>query len=274
MPTKHLLPWLPLSALAVCLVLMQMLSANGDCALAPWLCSERSLMRDLLTMVTALLLVFMACVGWGLRAAALQWYRTRQMLRQLATLRRGTLPAPFVDLVHSLGIADRLDVLDDAGTEVLCYGLSRPRIYVTSGLLNALEVDEVEAVLRHERHHLLQRDPLRSLLWTVLDNACWWTAPGGEQVRLHRELAADRAAIVAGQRLPLARALLKLLERGSTPGHTTLAISGLSVTEARIEQLLQRGQLPEPSLVWTRFLLFPAMTAIAALACSLIMVRL
>ncbi len=273
MRIKLVLPWLPLAALPVCLVLIR-LSVHGACALAQWLCDERSLVLDLMTMVTALLLVFMGGVGWGIGAGALQWYRTRQLLQQLAALPRRPLPAPLNDLVHRLGLADKLDVLDDAGTEVLCYGLFRPRIYVTAGLLAALSVDELEAVLRHERHHLLQRDPLRSLLWTVLDTACWWVTPSSEQAHLRRELAADRAAIEAGQRLPLARALLKLLERGANQRRTRLAVSGLSVTEARIDQLLERGQIPAPPLVWTHSLLLPAVIVVAALACSIIMARL
>ena len=273
MRTKRVLPWLPLGALPVCLVLVR-LSVHGACALVSWLCDERSLVLDLMTMGTALLLVVIGCVGWGISAAAVQWYRTRQMLHQLAALPRRPLPASLHDLVLGLGLVDKLDVLDDAGTEVLCYGLFRPRIYVTAGLLATLSEDELEAVLRHERHHLLHRDPLRSLLWTVLDTACWWAAPSSEQAHLRRELAADRAAIEAGQRLPLARALLKLLEGGAQPRHTRLAVSGLSVTEARIEQLLERGQNPAPALVWTHHLLLPAVAVVAALACSIIMARL
>ena len=273
MRTKLVLPWLPLAALPVCLVLIR-LSVHGVCAFVLWLCDERTLVLDLMTMGTALLLVVMGCVGWGIGAGALQWYRTRQLLQQLAALPRRPLPASMHDLVHRLGLADKLDLLDDAGTEVLCYGLFRPRIYVTAGLLAALSEDEIEAVLRHERHHLLQRDPLRALLWTALDTTCWWAAPGGEHAHLQRELAADRAAIAAGQRLPLVRALLKLLERGAQPRHPRLAVSGLSVTEARIDQLLERGQLPAPSLAWTHRLLLPAVIIVAALICSIIMARL
>ncbi len=273
MRTKLGLPWLPLAALPVCLVLIR-LSVHGVCALATWLCDERSLVLDLVTMGTALLLVVMGCVGWGIGTGAWQWYRTRQLLLELAALPRRPLPASLHDLVRRLGLAAKLDVLDDAGTDVLCYGLVRPRIYVTAGLLAALSKDELEAVLRHERHHLLRRDPLRSLLWTVLDTACWWAAPSSEQAHLRRELAADRAAISAGQRLPLARALLKLLEREAHPRHPKLAVSGLSITEARIEQLLERGQIPAPSLAWTHRLLLPAVIVVAALACSIIMARL
>ncbi len=273
MRTKRVLPWLPLGALPVCLILVR-LSVDGVCALATWLCDERSLVLDLMTMGTALLLVFLGCVGWGIGTGTLQWYRTRQLLQRLAAVPRRPLPASLHDLVLRLGLVDKLDVIDDAGTEVLCYGLFRPRVYVTTGLLAALSLDELEAVLRHERHHLLQRDPLRSLLWTVLDTACWWAAPTSDDAHLRRELAADRAAIEAGQRLPLARALLKLLERGAQPRQARLAVSGLSVTEARIEQLLERGQIPAPALVWTHRLLLPAVIVVAALACSMIMARL
>lgn len=221
----------------------------------------------------ALLLVAGMCVCRGLSAGAMQVYRTRQAVRQFATLPHAALPTPLVELTRCLGIRQQIDVIDDDGIHVFCYGWLKPRILVTTRLLRSLTVDEVEAVLRHERHHLLRRDSLRTVFWSMLDAACWWVPPASEHARLNRELAADQAVISAGQRFPLARALLKLLERGGNQHEGGLAVSSLGVTEARIEQLLRQEQIRARPCLSVRYLVLPASFALMTFGCSLLMSR-
>lgn len=274
MPTKHTLPWLPLIiAVGVCVLVFPLCNGNDGCLLVPWLREERSLYQDLYTMCGALLLVLVVCICRSCYSGAVQVYKTRQALRQLAALPQAPLPTPLGALVRRLGIAQQVDVIDDDGIDVFCYGWLRPRILLTTELLKCLAVDEVEAVLRHELHHLRRRDALQTVLWTMLDAGCWWLPPASERARLNRELAADQAVIIVGQRLPLARALLKLLERGSQQHQTGLAVSNLGITEARIEQLLSQQQVTARPCLSLRYLVLPATLAMVALLCSLSVAR-
>jgi beta-lactamase regulating signal transducer with metallopeptidase domain len=96
------------------------------------------------------------------------------------------------------------------------HGLLRPRILLSAGLVDVLDAAELMAVLVHERHHVVARDPLRLLAGRLLAGygwflplLPWWT----RRVALRRELAADRAATTRAGVAAVAGALLKLADR-------------------------------------------------------------
>ncbi len=276
MHRKYLLAALPLVILLVCAIGLVMHIVSQSCVFVPWPCDERSMARDLQAMLVVIAFPLLASGAWGIWQGVRQLRATARMLRVVLALPHRPLPDTLVPIAGRLGILDRLDLVDDAGTEVFCYGLLRPRILLTTGLLAQLSHDELEAVLYHERHHLHRRDPLRSWLWTMLDALCWWAEVGCEAARLQRELAADRAAIAAGRRYALARALLKLLTAESAPrgSNAGLAITGLSVTDARIDQLVQPELAPTIRVSRAGVFLLPAVTGLAALLCSVVMATL
>lgn len=270
MRPERVLIWLPLLGLAACSPGILVLSASTHCWGMPWLCYRWDHMLKLAGSELLIVVPWMVLIAAGLRAGALQLSRTRRAIRRMLCLPQVQLPVSLANLVYDLKLLGRLDVVRCSSADAFCYGLVWPRICVTTGLLESLSTAEIEAVLRHERHHLRRYDPLRALLWTMLDGACWWMAPGGEQARLYRELAADRAVILAGRRWPLASALLKLIgqPQGGAMSARDLAISGLSVTDARIEQLLQ----PEQMLTWRRpmyhWLVVPALLTLTVFLCA------
>ena len=276
MRRKYLLAGLPLIVLTACAIGLMMHIASQACVLAPWVCDERSMVRDLQTMLVLIAFPLMASVAWGIWKGMRQLFATSRMMGYILALPHRPLPDTLIPVAGRLGILDRLDLVGDAGAEVFCYGLLRPRILLTTGLLARLSLDEVEAVLYHERHHLQRRDPLRAWLWTMLDTLCWWAEVGSEAAHLHRELAADRAAIAAGRRYSLARALLKLLAAESAPrgNHAGLAIAGLSVTDARIDQLVQPERTPPIPVSRVGVFVFPAATVLATLLCTVVMATL
>lgn len=264
------LPWLLGLCVSACGVVL-LLPAPALCRDMPW-CSPSEQGEELLSL--AMLLPLIVSVGRGAGAGARQLIRTQQLLRLLTWLPRSAIPANLQSIAHALGIGGQIEVVRDAHPRAFCYGLLRPRIAVTTGLLGVLADDELEAVLRHERHHLQRRDPLRTLLWTIVDAACWRAQDESAEPHLQRELAADRAVIAAGQRQPLARALLKLLSHPRQNDHTAsnLAISGLTVTDARIDQLV-RGVPAVPvqrAEVFRRWAV-PAALLAAPLLCMLVL---
>jgi Zn-dependent protease with chaperone function len=105
-------------------------------------------------------------------------------------------------------------VVEDAERYAFTFGLVRPRIVVSTGLVSALTAAELAAVLRHESVHLVRRDPRRSFFWAALRSAFFFLPAlrdVAEHVALGRELAAD-AAIVGSRRgrRTLASALFKV----------------------------------------------------------------
>jgi len=272
MATKRLLLGLPPLLIAVCTLGMLLHVLTVRCAFGPWLCSERGMPMDLLTMARAPLLLFLILILWGIVAGGRQLMRTRRALRGLHRIGPQELPGPFTDLVARLDLQGRVDLVLGTAPTAFCSGLLRPRICVTTALYDLLTFPEVEAVLRHERHHLRRHDPLRTLLWTILDHSCWWLAAGGQRALYLRELAADRAVIAEQGRRPLVRALVTLLTYGAGTDvpPVGLAISRLSISDARIDQLLERSPVLPPPVHWNHWSLLPLATIAIALACSVV----
>lgn len=168
-------------------------------------------------------------------------------------------------VVRTLRLAARRDVGDvrvhvfyHASVVAFCTGLVRPRIYVSSGTVEALDDAELDAVVAHERHHARQRDPLRIFVAGVLSDGLFF-APAlrrlADRYAALAELAADRAAVRMHDEDPgpLASALLAF-ERADP------AVVGIA--PERVDHLLgdaPRWNLPVALAAW-------ALTMIAGIA--------
>jgi hypothetical protein len=271
MRRRLLFVWLSVVGMGTCGSGVVLYIRSDRCTFAFWLCQHQSIVLDLAKMGVPLVLL----VAGGLFVGIRQLMRTRRGVQQMLALPQGHLPPLLTARAIELGIDDRLDVVSQGQAVAFCYGLLRPRICVTTGLVDILSPAEVEAVLRHERHHLQCRDPLRSLLWAVLSGTCWWLEERAQYAHLLRELAADRAVIGEQGRQPLASALLKLLTqpRSGVMISDGLGISGLSVTDARIDQLLKSEQEPPSVRLVDRWLVLPVLIATLLLPCSVVMMH-
>ncbi|MFI0730712.1 M56 family metallopeptidase [Streptomyces sp. NPDC021225] len=128
------------------------------------------------------------------------------------------------------------------------YGLLRPRVAVSSGLVESATSEELRAVLVHEAEHVRGRDPLRALVASFL-TAQHFALPLLGHLRAavvaDRELAADRCAMARCGAGAVAGALLKV---GDAPrwAHAApaAAMGGRALLAARITQL--EGDPPPP----------------------------
>jgi hypothetical protein len=164
----------------------------------------------------------------------------RSLLAQLRGERRlakwvrlRTLPVPqrLATAVVDAGIP-RFRFVSEQRPSAFTFGGARPVVVVTSGLLNEVDPVALRAILLHEAAHARARDPSRLLLARVISAALLAVPPAARVAeRCHQwiELAADRAALAQVGRLPLATALLALLQRPEWLGPGT----GASVVEAR-----------------------------------------
>src|SRR5262249_38376072 len=116
---------------------------------------------DLVDAVTLLLLVLATCgIALGLGSLFRQLFATVSLIRSLVA-RRVRSPRRVATIARRLGLADRVDVVADARPFSFTYWFRRPRICLSTALVQRLSNDELRAVLMHERYHLRQRDPLR-----------------------------------------------------------------------------------------------------------------
>jgi Zn-dependent protease with chaperone function len=170
----------------------------------------------------------------------------RSALRQLRASRR------FLDGLRVRGWVPGHEALLfwDERPLAFCAGLIRPRVYVSTGAVAALETDELDAVLAHEAHHARYRDPLRILFARVLSD-CLFFLPVlrrlSDRYAALAELAADAAAVrhQRGDPQPLAAALLAFDERASS--------AVVAIAPERVDHLLGeriRWELPIALLAW------------------------
>jgi len=203
---------------------------------------------DTADLVVVLVLGLALCgIALGLGSLLRQLLATAQLIRSL--LRRTVASPRHVGaLAARLRLAGRIDVVADARPFSFCYWFLRPRICLSTGLLDRLDPDELEAVLLHERSHLRRRDPLRLVVARYFA-AGLYVVPVVEDLvehyTLEKELEADQDAVSAlGDVRPLARALYKVLPDADRVDLGLLTpVGSLSVTEARIDQLVSGAPL-------------------------------
>ncbi len=203
---------------------------------------------DLVDAVTLLLLVLATCgIALGLGSLFRQLLATMALIRSLVS-RRVTTPRRVAALARALGIEGRVDVVADSRPFSFCYWFRDPRICVSTALVRRLTTEELRAVLIHERYHLRHRDPLRLVVARYFA-AGLYVVPVVEELAsfyaLQKEIAADDDAVRHVGVSPLAAALYKLLpDAPDREFGLLMPVTGLSVTEARIDRLVAGVDLP------------------------------
>jgi beta-lactamase regulating signal transducer with metallopeptidase domain len=200
--------------------------------------------------VVAVLVLVLATFGvtLGLTSLFRQLLATLSLIRTLLS-RRVTVSRRVAGLATSLELASRIDVVRDPRPFSFCYWFRRPRICLSTGLIKRLDDAELRAVLLHERYHLRQRDPLRLVIARYFA-AGLYVVPVVEELveyyTVQKEVAADQAAVRAmGGVRELASALFKVLPDADDVDLGLLVpVGSLSVTEARIDQLIDGRAVP------------------------------
>lgn len=138
-----------------------------------------------------------------------------------------------------------LRVIDHPTPTAYCVPGMRNRVVVSTGMLEQLGLDEIAAVLAHERSHVRARHDLLVEFFTVLHTAMPSRLRQDEvlaEVHLLAEVLADRAGARVAGVVSMGRALVALA--GSPHPHATLGAgaAGPSAAQVRINLLTSAGQ--------------------------------
>jgi hypothetical protein len=199
--------------------------------------------EDTADIVAALVLLLAVCgISLGIATLFRQLAATAALIRRLVA-RKIALPASVERAASGLDLDGRIDVVADDRPFSFCYWFVRPRICLSTALVERLDHDELRAVLHHERYHLRQRDPLRQVVARYFAAGLYVVPVVDELVSFHtlqKEIEADEEAVRAsGDVRSIASALYKLLPDADDVSLGLLVpVSSLSVTEARIDQLV------------------------------------
>jgi hypothetical protein len=155
-----------------------------------------------------------------------------------ACWRQRTAYREFLDQLKIVGQLEghpSVNVIADPRPQAFCAGYLRPTVYISRRALELLTEAELEAVLAHEHHHRLVRDPLRFACGRILSQSLVFVPVLRSLCDRYADLAelsADRAAVraSAGRQAPLASALLAF-DASTPPG-----VSGIS--SQRVDSLL------------------------------------
>lgn len=198
--------------------------------------------------------VFLVVIGagtaLGARSALRQVAATRALAAEVAR-RASPRPARVSDAARRAALAGRVDVVADAQPYSFTYGLTRPRVAVSSGLVAVLSVEELEAVLHHERYHLRNADTVKAVIARAATSAFFFLPVLrhlGDRYLNGRELAADRAAVRATADRAVAGALFKVLDGPSWIDLDAAAALGGGVLDRRVAQLEDGSESPVPRI--------------------------
>lgn len=176
----------------------------------------------------------------GVASFRSQLRATRRLVGRVRAHRVAARPE-LEEAVRRAGLRGRIDVVGDRDPFAFAYGFPRSRVALSRGLIDALDRDQLDAVLAHEAHHVHRRDPLKLVAARVVSSASFFLpALGGmrERYRAASELAADRRAMAAAGRGALAGALHCVIRGPAWPEVDTAAALGEAhLLAARVEQL-------------------------------------
>lgn len=182
--------------------------------------------------LSALLLVTLALASTAGCLRTLWAYRRERRL--LATLPLTATLDPFLAKVaHASDV--RLSVTPARRPAAFCFGLFRPRVVITSGLIERLSLNEQAAVVWHEAEHARNREPLRCLLARLAANTFFWIPLLRgllDRFLLVKEIVADRRAVAHTDTAALAGALYEVAS-----GPPLASVGAGDLAAARIDRL-------------------------------------
>src|SRR3989344_2829488 len=191
-----------------------------------------------------LILAIGVVLGIGLLSFILQLGRTHLLLRKLL-INRANLSEDLNKVVATLGLTNKVILVNDSNLFSFCCGIFSPHIVITACLVNSLTERELEAVLLHEQSHLINRDPIKVLIGKTFSSMFFFLPIFRElhkNIEAVNELLADQWTMSRQQNsIFLRSALKKILAAPQLNLNTVSNVSGPDSFEIRIHRLVNPG---------------------------------
>jgi Zn-dependent protease with chaperone function len=206
-------------------------------------------LSDGAALLPALLLCALVAFALGLGGRSLvRQLRASRRLARVVRAQAATVSPALARAAARAGLGGRVVLFEAPDAFSFVYGVLSPRVAVSSGLIERASRLELRAVLEHERYHVHNLDPLKIVLVRA-SSAALFFVPALDSLRARyeagRELAADRRAVASCGALPLAGALMQML---NAPSFSDLpvaaAVGGADLLDARVAQL-ETGSEPQ-----------------------------
>lgn len=185
----------------------------------------------------------------------------KQHSQQLSTLHQFATP-----------LRDKVFVLENHQASAFSSGFRHPKCYITSGMLDQMNANELEIIIQHELAHIRRRDPFKKWLFSLL--VTFFIPVIANRLKLHMVLAMEQAADEAvieynHQPIDIASTLIKAA-RLNASNHNMLdqdlvANFGAEVLEQRVYFLLGQLQL-KPLSPFLSLGLFASVICLCALS--------
>src|SRR3989344_6388213 len=148
-------------------------------------------------------------------------------------------------LIKKLNIQNKMFVSQNDYPSAFCFGFKDPKIYISTGLIQILSVAELEAVFRHEKYHLENKDALMLFFASIIQSLLPFfpiISDISKNYRIQKEIAADDSVIKGMQNPEL---LISVLGKLVTyePKNTlafTPSLADWDTIEIRIKKLVKQ----------------------------------
>lgn len=209
--------------------------------------------------------------AWFVRTESMRRKRLYTDLRTRGTISSGKASSA----ASTVGV--RVHVVNDTAHYAFVAGSFHPRVYVSRGMVSRLSLEELKAVMRHERHHAVHLHPLQSYVIALFSYALFFV-PSFKDVRDHlalgREVQADSfAGGGCVQKRALASAISKAVYHATHEtasvgvvhfGKLQARIHALAESDERVELHLRALRLVVSAAVVMMILLASVFTVVAA----------
>ena len=141
-------------------------------------------------------LIFLAMLLYLAIKLVMTWIKVLKMKRFLSF---SIVHSDMVKkLAEKLELRNKLFVYRNTCPDAFCFGFINPKIYISTGLVGILSEIELEAVVRHEKHHLENKDALTHIFASVTRTLFPFfpvISDISNRYRVQNEIEADEAAI-------------------------------------------------------------------------------
>lgn len=199
-----------------------------------------------LSFISAIVLII------GLLTLGVQIIKTRLYLKRNMG-KKVFVPSVVKRIASELNLDGKVDIIKDKNRFSFCYGIIRPRICLSTGLIKTLNNKELKAVILHESYHLRNYDPLKIVIGASITRMLFFI-PALKDLQkyyvLAKEIAADSIATQNVGKQPLISSLSKLITLNNPKFSGVAAFASRDDLEIRIKYLrgLQKQVLFRPSI--------------------------